>query len=598
MLNIMVKKSQQVDDGIPLKICLSQFSNWIQKLQKEKSITFPSVLPSHSSTEQKMCGFVTWSDWDLGVCLLYECRRKQLRKPDILNSWIDLRLTYKLFYNRKPKGLNGALQDVGIEFAGREHSGLDDSRNTARLAWRMICDGCVMKITKSLDKVVPKISSERAKPVVPAQGCISGQGDVKQASTMTMVKDDHKGLFQDPASAHSYVSPGPKTVQTPPTDKQNKTGVQQQKEPSGGAHKQPQTLINGLSTTLGNRYGFSSLNSFGSLQNGVQIGAFTSTPMVHFPHSHGQVLISTTVVSVNEESTLDLASSSDLSILADWEEAAVIEDSQDQSVRSTKLEEPVLLPMDSPSASVLMLNSDQDNLNEGPPMKYVGYRPVGPQSKSVVYKSPDTTIYNVNIKKQMCNGSSFKLPSALGSKSNTTAISTGQTSKMPTLLDYFPKRKLSSVSFYSPPKKLPFTIHEDHSNRTLPVTTRCPRVVPRAVLNSTVNMNSTIKVAKMGHITAPMCNCGRRAKKCTVSTVGPNHGRGFYSCSVRKRYDENGKGCKYFKWANTVLKEKSSNSSVLLSTIEGSSFNTSHNISMGSSTSHKPFINLRPSMRT
>lgn len=32
-------------------------------------------------------------------------------------------------------------------------SGLDDSRNTARLAWRMICDGCVMKITKSLDKV-------------------------------------------------------------------------------------------------------------------------------------------------------------------------------------------------------------------------------------------------------------------------------------------------------------------------------------------------------------------------------------------------------------------------------------------------------------
>lgn len=31
--------------------------------------------------------------------------------------------------------------------------GLDDSRNTARLAWRLICDGCVLKITKSLDKV-------------------------------------------------------------------------------------------------------------------------------------------------------------------------------------------------------------------------------------------------------------------------------------------------------------------------------------------------------------------------------------------------------------------------------------------------------------
>ncbi|KAJ8318888.1 hypothetical protein KUTeg_003979 [Tegillarca granosa] len=26
------------------------------------------------------------------------------------------------FYDRKPAGLNGALQDLGIEFQGREHS--------------------------------------------------------------------------------------------------------------------------------------------------------------------------------------------------------------------------------------------------------------------------------------------------------------------------------------------------------------------------------------------------------------------------------------------------------------------------------------------
>jgi len=31
--------------------------------------------------------------------------------------------------------------------------GLDDARNTARLAWRMINDGCVMQITKSLTAV-------------------------------------------------------------------------------------------------------------------------------------------------------------------------------------------------------------------------------------------------------------------------------------------------------------------------------------------------------------------------------------------------------------------------------------------------------------
>ncbi|KFQ41997.1 ERI1 exoribonuclease 2, partial [Nestor notabilis] len=142
----------QVDEGVPLNICLSLFSKWIQKIQMEKKIVFGTDILSNSTSEAKACTFVTWTDWDLGVCLHYECKRKQLQKPDILNSWIDLKATYRAFYNRKPKGLNGALQDLGIAFAGREHSGLDDSRNTAHLAWRLICDGCVLKVTKSLGK--------------------------------------------------------------------------------------------------------------------------------------------------------------------------------------------------------------------------------------------------------------------------------------------------------------------------------------------------------------------------------------------------------------------------------------------------------------
>uniref|UniRef100_A0ABM5EZS4 ERI1 exoribonuclease 2 isoform X6 n=1 Tax=Pogona vitticeps TaxID=103695 RepID=A0ABM5EZS4_9SAUR len=85
----------QVDEGVPLRICLSQFSKWIQKLQTEKNIIFSSSHSSGAASEGQLCAFVTWSDWDLGVCLHYECKRKQLRKPAILNSWIDLRATYK-----------------------------------------------------------------------------------------------------------------------------------------------------------------------------------------------------------------------------------------------------------------------------------------------------------------------------------------------------------------------------------------------------------------------------------------------------------------------------------------------------------------------
>ncbi|KAJ3615198.1 hypothetical protein NHX12_018766 [Muraenolepis orangiensis] len=63
------------------------------------------------------------------LCLsdMYEGKRKQLHKPDVLNSWIDLRATYRVC--------------------------LDDSRNTAQLALRMMRDGCVMKLTRTQERV-------------------------------------------------------------------------------------------------------------------------------------------------------------------------------------------------------------------------------------------------------------------------------------------------------------------------------------------------------------------------------------------------------------------------------------------------------------
>lgn len=142
-------KQDKVDQGIPLSICLKKFGRWLKEISEQRKFVYNLA----TGDVQPRCTFVTWSDWDLGVCLHYETRRKQLRKPAELNSWIDLRATYRAFYQRKPKGLNGALQDLGLTFEGREHSGIIDARNTARLAYRMICDGCVLNITKTMSGV-------------------------------------------------------------------------------------------------------------------------------------------------------------------------------------------------------------------------------------------------------------------------------------------------------------------------------------------------------------------------------------------------------------------------------------------------------------
>lgn len=137
----------KVDNGIPLQTAIMIFQEWLRKEIKAHNLVLPKM-----SKDNKLgnCAFVTWSDWDLGCCLQKECRRKRIRKPPYFNQWIDLRLVFRQWYNYRPLNFNDALAHVGLIFEGREHSGLDDSRNIARLAYKMVRDGATLAITKDL----------------------------------------------------------------------------------------------------------------------------------------------------------------------------------------------------------------------------------------------------------------------------------------------------------------------------------------------------------------------------------------------------------------------------------------------------------------
>jgi len=140
-----------VDDGVPLATCLVLFRQWFDSKCREYRIT----VSEEAATEDASLSYatcVTWSDWDLSLCLENECKRKQIRKPECFNAWIDIRSVYRSFYNRRPQGLNNALREVGLEFEGREHSGIEDARNTAKLVWRMVNAGCQLHVTAAKDE--------------------------------------------------------------------------------------------------------------------------------------------------------------------------------------------------------------------------------------------------------------------------------------------------------------------------------------------------------------------------------------------------------------------------------------------------------------
>ncbi|XP_012983021.2 ERI1 exoribonuclease 2 [Melopsittacus undulatus] len=587
----------QVDEGVPLSICLSQFLKWIQKIQMEKKIVFGTDIPCNSTSEAKACTFVTWTDWDLGVCLHYECKRKQLRKPDILNSWIDLKATYRVFYNRKPKGLNGALQDLGIAFTGREHSGLDDSRNTARLAWRLICDGCVLKVTKSLDKTHLKnnlisrtltINStgktplgSNSRPEASRDGiCETNSLDEKNRIAgikinSTVQTGEQQTTCIDSSAAVLFVPTSNSRSELPAQSQSSSTACTGRcPVPLERAQQNPSTVSTGI---------------WQGLNNGHPL----STTRYSLPeHGSGLVLVSTTISSVNI-SNEDTSTSSDcLSLLTDWEDVALIPESQyEQNSDCVQFKDDSstdILPM-SEERTILKPSAVMSSANQSLEKTEV---PVGPL-KSVIYKSPDTTVNNVGaVQRQTSDFSAFKLPSARVNTISSQTVVTGSYSTP----SEAPKRKPTSPKMFPPVKKMSFAIYQEKTasfDHSLPLrSSNLPKVSP-AILNSTANLNQSVRAMKNGKPTPPLCNCGRRARKLYVSNTGPNHGKAFFCCPVGK-HEGSKKGCGYFKWEYALLKEKSNgparNADALISL--RSVANNSEN------SSNKKCLCLRPSMRT
>ncbi|NXN32359.1 ERI2 exoribonuclease, partial [Nycticryphes semicollaris] len=585
----------QVDEGVPLNICLSQFLKWIQKIQKDKKVIFSSDIPSHSTSEAKPCTFVTWTDWDLGVCLHYECKRKQLRKPDILNSWIDLKATYRAFYNRKPKGLSGALQDLGIAFAGREHSGLDDSRNTARLAWRLICDGCVLKVTKSLDKAHSKNNLISRPPAL-------NLTDKTPLGCSSRPETSRDGTCQTSSLAErNHNIAGIKTNSNLETEEHQTTCSDSFADvhmaPSSSSRAELRVRAQSFLTASTDRFTVpleQAQRSRGAVPTGIQQGLSHRQPLSTARHSppvqgSGLVLVSTTISSVNI-SNEDISTSSDcLSLLTDWEDVALIPESQvEQNSDSFQAKDDsstdILTTFEGKQSAVV--SSDNQSMKKT-------VAPVEPP-KSIIYQSPDTTIYRVEtVQRQTPNFSAFKLPSA---KVNNAILAQPALTGNYSTPSEAPKRKPTTPKKFPPAKKQSFAIYHEKTasfDHSLPLrSSNLPKVSP-AILNSTANLNQSVRALKNGKPTPPLCNCGRRAKKLHVSNAGPNHGKAFFCCPVGK-HEGSKKGCGYFKWEYTLLKQKSS----------GLTLNTDALPSLGTCTgnlgnsSNKNYFCLRPSMRT
>ena len=66
----------------------------------------------------------------------------KMTAPWWTKQWMDIRKIFKKFYSCKFVNLASMLKHLEMTFEGRQHSGLDDSRNIARILIRLMNDGC------------------------------------------------------------------------------------------------------------------------------------------------------------------------------------------------------------------------------------------------------------------------------------------------------------------------------------------------------------------------------------------------------------------------------------------------------------------------
>jgi len=83
----------------------------------------------------------TCGHWDLATQLKRELKNKKLASHSYYNKYINVKDEFQNFYRMKCKGMTDMLERLNIPLEGRHHSGIDDTKNIAKIMIKIIQDG-------------------------------------------------------------------------------------------------------------------------------------------------------------------------------------------------------------------------------------------------------------------------------------------------------------------------------------------------------------------------------------------------------------------------------------------------------------------------
>lgn len=87
--------------------------------------------------------FATDGPWDMrDFMYLHSHKRQGIQFPSVFYQWIDVKAAFANFFHAPRQRIVKMLEYLGLPLEGRLHSGLDDSRNIAKIVIGLLIRGC------------------------------------------------------------------------------------------------------------------------------------------------------------------------------------------------------------------------------------------------------------------------------------------------------------------------------------------------------------------------------------------------------------------------------------------------------------------------
>src|SRR4051812_17432443 len=93
-----------------------------------------------------------------------QCAHSELAFPRWGLEWVDVKKIFSNWFGVRRCGITKMLAYLEMEFEGQQHSGLDDSKNIARILIQLMKDGCPVEVNSKLKNCLSHVEpSDKAK---------------------------------------------------------------------------------------------------------------------------------------------------------------------------------------------------------------------------------------------------------------------------------------------------------------------------------------------------------------------------------------------------------------------------------------------------